>query len=181
MEVFKEVFSRPKLVVYAILSAMVVFTFSVWLPNWKLVAALMPSELATATEKASLLLSLYGSIQTNFTVVSASYTIAIAVLFGMNVALFIHYIRTRQGRISSSSSAIGLGGLVSGFFGVGCAACGTFILTAALGLIGGVGLISILPLGGEEFGILGVLLLGYSMYAITKKIQEPLVCNTVEL
>ncbi len=178
MDVLKTVFSNLRLTLTALVATVIVFTISVWLPNWRLLVELMPSEIATTSEKASLLWSLYGSIQTNFTLVSASYTIAIAILFGMNIALFAHYIKTRRGAISGSSSAVGLGGLVSGFFGVGCAACGTFILTAVLGLVGGAGLIAFLPLGGEEFGILGVLLLGYSSYLLIKKIREPLVCDT---
>jgi len=177
MGVIATVFRKPTNVIIALSATAAVFTLSVWLPNWRLVTTIIPSELATAAEKVSLLWSLYGSIQTNFTFVSASYTIVIAILFGVNIVLFIHYVKINQGRMSGSSSAVGIGGLISGFFGVGCAACGTFILSALLGLDGGVGLIAFLPLGGEEFGILGVLLLGYSMYSIIKKIKTPTVCS----
>lgn len=177
MDVITAIFRKPMNVVIALSATAVIFTISIWLPNWRLITKIIPSDIATTPEKVSLLWSLYGSIQTNFTLISASYTITIAILFGINIVLFIHYIRINQGRVSGSSSAAGLSGLVSGFFGVGCAACGTFILSALLGLVGGVGLIAFLPLGGEEFGILGVLLLGYSMYSIIKKIKTPAVCS----
>ena len=73
---------------------------------------------------------------------------------------------------------MGIGGLVSGIFGIGCASCGTFILTSVLALVGAGGIVSFLPLGGEEFGILGVVLIGYATYWTAKKIEEPLVCKT---
>ena len=76
-----------------------------------------------------------------------------------------------------SSGAAGIGGLVSGVFGIGCAACGTFILTPLLALFGATGLFSLLPFGGEEFGFIGVGLLVYSIYAVTKKINSPMVCD----
>ena len=70
----------------------------------------------------------------------------------------------------------GIGGLVSGVFGIGCAACGTFIFTSVLALFGVGGILAYLPFGGEEFGFLGVALLVYSVYSLTKKITDPLVC-----
>ena len=69
-----------------------------------------------------------------------------------------------------------IGGLVSGIFGIGCAACGTFIFTSVLTLFGVGGILAYLPFGGEEFGFLGVGLLLYSLYTLTKKITDPLVC-----
>ena len=179
MDVIRSVLLRPAYAGIAFGVAVVVFTFSIWLPNWRLILTVIPSSIISLPDKVILFWNLYGSIQTNFTLVSASYTIAIAILFGINIVLFIHYIKIRQGPLSGSTSALGVGGLISGFFGVGCAACGTFILTALLGLVGGAGLITLLPLGGEEFGILGVALLGYAMYSIIKKIKEPLVCDTI--
>ncbi len=131
------------------------------------------------SEKASFVWSLYGSIGTNFTVVSASYTIAIAILFGVNIALLAYYIARMRGgaRRVGSTSAAGFGGLIAGIFGIGCAACGTFIFTSVLALFGASGFLAILPLGGEEFGLLGVLLLMYSIYLLAKKINDPLVCE----
>lgn len=170
------VFSKAAYVGIAILTAAVVFTVAVWLPNFALITQVVTSNSASLSEKVSFLTSLYGSIQTNFTVVSASYTVLIAILFGVSISLFVYYLRRQQGFTQSSASATGLAGLVSGFFGVGCAACGTFILTSVLGLIGAGGILTYLPLGGEEFGLLGVALLGYSIYKTSQLIQKPLVC-----
>ena len=171
------VFRKPWFVILALVVSLVVFSVAVWLPNFVLIFQIIGSSTITLSDKVSVLWSLYGSIGTNFTTLSASYTIAIALLFGINIALLTFYIKSRRGLASGKSAVAGVGGLVSGIFGVGCAACGTFILSSLLGLVGAVGVLSFLPLGGEEFGILGVLLLVYSIYIISKKIYEPMVCE----
>jgi hypothetical protein len=164
----------------AIVVSVVVFTFAVWLPNTKLIIDVLVSETAPLSGKLNFLFSLYGSIATNFTLVSATYTILIAILFGVNVALIAYYIKERK-VFGSSNAALSVGGLVSGVFGIGCAACGTFLLTSFLTLFGATGVISVLPFGGEEFGFIGVGLLAYSVFAITKKISEPIVCLVTDL
>ena len=74
-----------------------------------------------------------------------------------------------------------VGGLVTGVFGIGCAACGTFVLTPLLAAVGAGGLIAFLPFGGEEFGVLSTGILGFSIFLTSKKIQNPLICNVKEL
>ena len=95
----------------------------------------------------------------------------------MNVSLFTYFVRKQKAVIKSTNSVAGIGGLVSGIFGIGCAACGTFILTWVLGFIGAASIISFLPLGGEEFGILGVALLVYAVVVTAKKISKAQVCE----
>lgn len=157
--------------------AWLIFTGAVWLPNVSLIMTVLGSS-ASITDKLVFLGTLYQSIGSNFTVVSATYTILIALLFGVQITLLHYYIRaSRTGRASLSGvSGAGLGGLVAGIFGIGCAACGTFILTTVLSLIGAAGLLSFLPLQGEEFGVLGVGLLLYSIWLLLKRIAAPQVC-----
>jgi len=174
----RKVFSRIQYVTLATVVTGFVFAFAVWLPNFKLIGEVVFKSSAPFTHKISFLYSLFGSIQTNFSAISASYTIAIAVLFGINVALLVYYIRTRRAALSGSGAALSVGGLVSGVFGIGCAACGTFLFTSTLALFGAGGFLTILPFGGEEFGFLGVGLLVYSIYITSNKITEPLVCES---
>jgi hypothetical protein len=168
---------KPRYAFLAIVVSVIVFTIAVWLPNLALISIVVQK--ATISEVMSLLWSLYGAIGTNFTLISASYTIAIAILFGVNMALLMYYIQRARGgaREVKSGGAAGIGGLISGIFGIGCAACGTFILTPPLALFGATGLLALLPFGGEEFGFLGVGLLVYSIYILTKKIDKPMVCE----
>lgn len=46
-----------------------------------------------------------------------------------------------------------------------------------LSLFGASWILSFLPLGGGEFGILGVILLTVSLYMTAKQIQNPAVCR----
>lgn len=173
------VFKKPRYSFLAAVIALVVFTAAVWLPNLSLIGTVLTTSSATFFDKLSFLLSLYWAIGSNFTLFSAIYTVAIAILFGINLTLLIYYIRRVSGGVRGMkvTGAAGIGGLVSGIFGIGCAACGTFILTSVLTLFGATGFLALLPLQGEEFGILGVVLLMYSIYLLLKKIGDPLVCE----
>lgn len=178
--VFKQVFGNLRYGSMAILISLLVFTLAVWMPNIRLIFDILSSNTISVLEKMQFLFSFYSSIATNFTVVSASYTIAIAILFGISVVLLTYYIKERRAVIAGSGVATGVGGLISGVFGIGCATCGTFILTSLLAVFGAGGVLAFLPFGGEEFGFLGVGLLMYSVYMISKKINESIICPVID-
>lgn len=180
LEVLVTVFKRPLYVLLATMIASCVFAFAVLLPNFELITTVFSSSTVTFYEKNLLLLSLLGSIETNFTALSASTVIAVAVLFGTQISLLVYYVRRVKTKAKiNGTGASGLGGLVSGLFGIGCAACGTFVLTSVLALFGATGLLVFLPFGGVEFGFLGIGLLSYSVYLLLKKIDDPLVCEVM--
>lgn len=164
----------------ATVTSFIVFTGAVWFPNIKLIGEIITTESISFVDTLVFLWSLYGSVTTNFTSISLTYTILISLLFGVQVMLLTHYVSrvkvkdtVKIGKIGATS----LGGLIAGTFGIGCAACGTFILTSTLTLFGATGVLAYLPFGGEEFGFLGVALLLYANYLILEKINEPLVCK----
>jgi hypothetical protein len=175
-----QVFSKGWYVLLAVITALATFVLTTWLGNLGLVWKIVSSEWLPLADKAKILLALIGSISTNFTAFSASCAIAIAVLFGMNVAV-INYIFREQRRQEPQSgqivTATSLGGLVSGLFGIGCAACGTFVLSPALAFLGIGTLTTLLPFGGEEFGALGVGLLSLSLIISAKRIGHPTLCQ----
>lgn len=173
------VFAKPVYISAAIFIAWAVFTLTVLLPNIQLISVVLFSDTASVIEKANFLFSLYGSIGTNFTFVSAVYAVMISVLFGVQIVLLTYYVRKVRGGVRNikTAGATSIGGLVSGIFGIGCAACGTFILTSVLALFGATGLLTFLPWGGEEFGIIGVALLLYSIVLLVMKIDGPAVCD----
>jgi len=173
----KQVFSSVRYLALAGVTGFAVFVFSAWLPNLGLIAKVVRSSTASLSDKLTFLVSLLGSIQTNFTFFSASYTIAIAALFGINVAMVVYYFEQRKQLVKQAGVAASFGGLMSGIFGIGCAACGTLVLGPLLSLVGAGGLIALLPFGGQEFGIAGVGLLSFSIFLTAKKIRDPLVCN----
>ena len=176
------VFKEWTYIVIAVAVALVVFVFATWLANLGLIWKITVSPSVPLLDKAKILASLVGSIRTNFTVFSALNTIVIAVLFGLNAAMVTYYVKLQK-RLSmqtgQATAAAGLGGLASGFVGIGCAACGTFVLGPILSFVGAAGLIALLPFGGQEFTLFGVALLGFSLFLVAKKIGEPLVCPLV--
>ncbi len=177
LQALQKVFRKPT---YAILSlgiSVVVFAFAVWFPNLSLIVKIMGHPGISFSQKLDLPINLLGSIVTNFTLLSASYTIAIAILFGMNVAMLVYFLKRRIADVQQTGIGTGFLGIASGVLGMGCAACGSFLLTSLLSLFGASWLLSYLPLAGGEFGILGVILLAVSLYMTAKKIQNPAVCK----
>lgn len=176
-QALQKVFRKPMYIFLALITSLVVFAFAVWLPNIPLIVKVMGHPGIPLTQKLDLPISLLGSIVTNFTILSASYTIAIAILFGVNLAMVTYFLRRRVDDVKQSGIATGFFGITSGVIGMGCAACGSFLLMSVLSLFGASWILSFLPLGGGEFGILGVILLTVSLYMTAKKIQNPAVCR----
>lgn len=176
LDALQKVFRKPAYVVLALLVSASVFVFAVWLPNIRLVAGIVISPDVPFWSKLELPLSLLGSIGTNFTLLSASYTIVIAILFGMYVSMATYFLKLRIKEVGKGGVATGFLGITSGVLGVGCAACGSFLLTS-LSLVGAGGVLAFLPLGGSEFGIIGAILLTLAVYMTAKKIVDPQVCK----
>ncbi len=178
IRILTKVFRNPYYSLLTLLITGLIFSGAVWLPNLQLIAVVAKN--ASLGELISLLLDLYGAIGSNFSFVSAVYTVVIALLFGINVSLLTYYIQRMKGGLSGirSTGVSSVSGLISGIFGIGCAACGTFIFTSILTLFGIGGIIAYLPFGGEEFGFIGVGLLLYSNYILINKINDPLICPT---
>ncbi len=175
----RQVFADWRYILLAAATGLAVFILATWLPNLGLVWQIAASASVPLADKVRVLTALIGSIGTNFTVFSALSTVAIAVLFGANVAAITYFLRFRRQLVrqaGQAGAAASLGGLASGFFGVGCAACGTFVVGPVLSFVGASGLIALLPFGGEEFGVLGVGMLGFSLVLTARKIGEPVAC-----
>lgn len=176
-QALQKVFRKPQYTILALITSVVVFAFAVWFPNLSLIVEIMGHPGISLSQKLDLPISLLGSIATNFTLLSASYTIAIAILFGVNLTMTIYFLRRKVGEARQNGVTTGFIGLASGVLGVGCAACGSLLLTSGLSIVGASGILAFLPLAGGEFGILGVILLLVSIHLIAKQIQNPAVCK----
>ncbi len=174
--VFAKVFVQPKYLALAAGTSIIVFVLATWLPNLRLIATIIGSTNTSLSEKVGVPVSLTGSIATNFTTLAAVYTVLIAFLFGMYLALFVYYFQKKRAGAQRGEVAIGFFGLASGILGIGCAACGSVLLTGTLALFGTATALTFLPLGGAEFGILGTVLLALAVYVTAKQIANPNVC-----
>ena len=177
MAAFTRVFRNVRYIALAASVALVVLLLAIWYPNLRLIAGVAFSD-ATLAQKIELPLSLLGAIGTNFTPVAAAYTIAISVLFGIYCAMLVYSFRRRVKAARSSDMAVSALGIASGVLGIGCASCGSLILLWGLSVVGAAGAFALLPFGGIEFGILGVILLAISIELIAKQIMNPLVCTS---
>lgn len=173
---FTEVFENKSYLFLAGAAALAVFAFAVWLPNMRLLFSLATDSAVPISAKFSFPIRLLQAITTNFTVLSASYTIAIALLAGINAALIAYCVKRQKQRLSKAGVTAGTFGILSGVLGMGCAACGSLILASVLGTAGGAGIIALLPFKGGEFGALGVILLASSIFSVARRIAAPPVC-----
>ena len=178
LEVLK-IFTNARAALLALAVATLVFVLAIWLPNFRLLFLIWMDASVSLGDKFALPLSFLPSIATNFTLLSASYTIAIAVLAGINASLMVHLIRTRS--TFGGGAVLGASGIFTGALGVGCAECGSLILTSLAGTVGGISVLAFLPLRGGELGIIGVALLGTSIYLLVKQITKPLVCELTDI
>ena len=173
---FAQVFAYPSYVALAAAVAIPAFLLAVWFPNLGLIAQVFSDSNAPLAATLGIVLSLLGGIGTNFSLLSAGYTIAIAVLFGLTTAMIAYLVKQRRIAAAGQSIAIGSGAAVSGVLGVGCAACGSLIVGVVLPSLGAAGALAALPLNGEEFGILSAALLFVSLLLVSKSLAETSAC-----
>lgn len=171
----KEVFRNYSYVLIASILAFAIFAFSLWLRNLPLLGNIISSSAFSFLDKLTLFVKFLGGITTNVTPFSAVLIIVMSMLFGINASLILYYF-VKKGGVPAKEGAGAAGALASGILGVGCASCGSFLLGAILASFGASGLITLLPLHGEEFSILAIILLGLSIHWISKSIQSNKVC-----
>lgn len=154
----------------------------VYIGNIRTVASVVGSGIPFSS-KFSILFLLPENLLFQNTGFSLAQTLVMAILFGANIAFFAFYFRRTH--LSRHAGGVlsrvrvpyaGIGGAVAAALSVGCASCGTFILGYVLSLVGAGTVLAVLPFGGAEIGLVGVVGLGYSLYRLAQEIDKPLVC-----
>lgn len=176
LSIGEKVFSRPAYLFIAICSACTLLLTAIWLPNLHFLLNILFSGLSLQ-EKLSVLPASFSVLGTNFTFISRLLTVAVSILFGINAALLVFYMKSRF-RMERSVGT-GVGGIVFGLLGAGCLPCGSVILSSFLGVGATAAFVNILPLKGQEFGFIGVALMIVSILLTAKKIEQPLSCEIV--
>ena len=146
----------------------------VLLPNYTALLSVLLSPVVSIASKIAFFGTLYGTLGMNYTVVSSMTVILISLLFGINAALLVYYIRRAQGSVVTAARNTSASGVFAAFFGVGC---GSAVVAVLFKLIGIGWIVTYLPLHGAEFGLIGVLLLVLVSYSLIKKINDPLTCE----
>jgi hypothetical protein len=177
MDSLLKIIQQPKYLLVAVSVTTIVIVLAAWLPNLHLITKTMTSKTMTIWQKTNLLTSLLGSLQTNFTPLSRTVTVISAGLAGIQISLLIYHVRqTAQIQQSMGISALGV---FSSLLGVGCASCGSVVLTSLIGLGSTSTVLGLLPLKGQEFGFIGIGILFWAITFTLKKINEPFACKVV--
>ncbi len=175
MNVLAKVLFNPKYAGLVTITALIIIVFAVWLPNLRLISASLMNPSFSLAQKVTLLTSLLGSLETNFTLISRSLLIMSAVLMGIQVALVAYYIR--QTARLQQDMGVSFVAMSLSLLGVGCASCGSVLLATLFGFGAMTSIINPLPFKGQEFSLLGLALLLFAVNHTINKINQPIVCE----
>lgn len=175
LRTFLNIFKNKKYLLLVVILTIVILSLIVWFQNRGLLFGVAESLGFIEAMKLSFLL--YGSILSNNTVFSAVGLVLTAILFSINIALFIYFARRRAVGQKHVGAKRGIAGFVVGVLGVGCASCGSLVFASVLSFFGLGSLLSFLPFGGEEFIVVGIVFLGFSIFDLLKKISGPITCK----
>lgn len=169
------VLKNPTYLAIAVFVTALVLFLAIWLPNISFLKHTVTNDLYSAGDKFMILWTSIGNIKTNFTPLSRLLTVSVALLTGLNVSLLVYYLRHRF-KLEKTAGTSLIGTLV-GLLGVGCTACGSVIIASIFGVGATATFVGLFPLGGAEFGILGVLILLFANYSLALKTHVPLTCE----
>jgi hypothetical protein len=141
--------------------------FSIWIPNLGLIRDIILSSDFAFIGKLAFLWNSLGAITTNFAPITAILTIIISFLFGFNIAITVYYFKKRIA--FQKAGGMSLAGMLAGLIGIGCASCGSVILATFLGVGSATVVTGFLPFGGEEFAIIGSVILNGAIYITPKR------------
>ncbi len=175
MTTLLRIIQQPKYLLVIAIVTLTVIALAAWLPNIHLITKTMTSKTMTVWQKTNLVTSLLGSIQTNFSPLSRTVTIISATLTGIQTSLLIYYLR--QTIMVQREMGVSLLGVATSLLGVGCASCGSVVLTSLIGLSSASTVLGILPFRGQEFGFLGIAILLMAIIYTMKKINQPFLCK----
>lgn len=169
------VFKKIHYTFLALFVAAILLFIAVWMPNWALLKFTLFSDSLSSSGRLAVLGSSFDWLNTNFSPLGRILTIVNSLLAGVNVALLVYYVRKQA--VLRRTAGFNILGIVTGLFGIGCAACGSFLFSAVFGLGAGSALTAWLPFAGAEFALVGTIILVGTTYYILRKIKSPLVCD----
>lgn len=148
--------------------------FALWFPIRQFLWFMLTESSFRASGKVRILATSLQGIETNYTTLSRTLLVISALLTGMVLGALVIYLRKRVSLERSAGTSII--GIAASVIGIGCASCGSIVLTSLFG-IGALSFTAALPLNGIEFSVLGIVLLLYSFFSIANKYTNPLVCE----
>jgi hypothetical protein len=166
---------RKDAILVAVLTFLV-FMFLIFLSEkWSNILNFYSLENFSFSEKTRLSLIYFFDWKSSFLPFSLTLAIIGSFFGAINITLSYLYFRIRGASIIKNGLSSGTG-LVFAFLGIGCAACGTAILSTLLGLLGLSSILGLLPFGGLEVGFIGLAILVIATLVLARKLGSPAVC-----
>ncbi|WP_297472412.1 hypothetical protein [Nitrosopumilus sp.] len=107
---------------------------------------------------------------------SLSLSAVVAILAGVNISLLVYKIKGVRGINLKKSGGSTVAGSAFAVFTPGCPACTTPLIV----ILGAVGGLAVFPLQGLELKIISVVALLFSIYWVSRGLQQPSCCNMKE-
>lgn len=120
--------------------------------------------------KLGIVTGMYAGVLTVSEPLTSVVLVTLAVLLGVNVSVFAYYLRMHDLTLRGGSG--GVGSVMLGTLGAGCASCGSAVLAGVLSLVGGTWVLSLLPLEGLEFSLLAIPLIILSTFWIANGLRS---------
>jgi hypothetical protein len=126
-------------------------------------------------KRALLACAVFFNIADTFTASTLILAVLGSLLAGINISLAYTYMKARREIILKSGLYSGLG-LIFALLGIGCAACGTALLSIMLGFFGFSTMLNVFPYQGLEIGYIGIIFLLFATYSLSQKVATPGLC-----
>lgn len=171
----KTVFKKPVYVLIAGVASFILVAISAFLPQRELLAFVFKYDSFKWSSRFKILKDLLFNVSITMKTPGKIIFVLLVILTGISIALLAYYLKRRLHFGLESGASIG--GIILSVMGVGCASCGSVILSSIFGFSATIAFIGFLPLGGIELGLIGLGLLVWSIYSISQKIQKQIVCK----
>ena len=170
----RRVFLHPSSVILFLILIVVWYAFAIWVSFSNLIFFLLTQASSDQIFTVLIPFLLSSLIESDYHFMLFSFSFSI--LTSLNIVLSIFFIRMNRALPTKKVNINTLGGIVAGFFGLGCAACGSILLTTSFASIGGIELLTLLPFRGTEIGYIGIFLLMFSAISLVRAINAPRTC-----
>lgn len=170
------VLRKPGFALLAAAASFWLLFVAAWMRNFSFLWFLWSSPQFSLGAKLRVFVWTFDNLALNTAPLRLVLLIVAALLAGTNLAMLVFYIRKRIA--VGHAGGMSVGGVLISAFGVGCASCGSVLLTSWFGFSAGAAALAALPLQGTEFSLIGIGLLLGSIVVLAKKIDSPFMCNT---
>lgn len=163
------VLSVPRYAVLSVTYGLVALSVFVLVRNLALLRQVVLFGDVPPRARLRVFLELYPGVGAAYTAPQTVLLWATAGLVGVDLALVTYHLIEHSVSVRRGSG--GMGGVLLGTIGAGCASCGSALLVGLLSVFGASGLVTLLPLDGLEFSLLALVVLLLSIHWIAEGLR----------